>query len=32
MSDKENTMRDDERVIFITTSRDSIAGEIKLGV
>jgi len=32
MNEKENTGRDDERFIFITTSRDSIAGEIKLGV
>jgi hypothetical protein len=32
MDEKENTKRDDERFVFITTSRDSIAGEIKLGV
>jgi len=32
MNDKENTMRHDERFVFITTSRDTIAGEIKLGV
>jgi hypothetical protein len=32
MDGKENTRRDDERFVFITTSRDSIAGEIKLAV